>query len=95
MQHCADRRVEVVVAIRNATRDYLDFAALTDRPGVHDTRTALATFDALYPQANRESTLMQLQIQLATATPYDLDEIELAEYKQLSPCWQQWAAVVA
>ena len=56
-------------------RDYLDFAALTGRTGVHGRRTTLATFDALYPQANGESALMQFQIQLATAKPpYDLDE---------------------
>ena len=56
-------------------RDYLDFAAFTGRTGVHGRRTTLATFDALYPQANGESALMQFQIQLATAKPpYDLDE---------------------
>lgn len=38
---------------------------------------------------------MQLRIQLATLTPCDLDEIELAEYNQLSPRWQQWAWVAA
>ena len=85
----------VLILKRNATRDYLDFAALSDRLGAHNTRAALATFDALYPQTNGESPLMQLQIQLATPTPYDLDEIELAEYKELSPRWQQWSAVVA
>ena len=85
----------VLILKRNATRDYLDFAALSDRIGTHDTRIALASFDTLYPQTNGESSLMQLQIQLATPTPYDLDEIELAEYKQLSPRWQQWTAVVA
>jgi len=31
----------------------------------------------------------------ATPTLYDLDEIELAEHKQLSPRRQQWGAVVA
>ena len=41
------------------------------------------------------STTAPLQIQLASPTPYDLDEIELAEYKELSPRWQQWSAVVA
>ena len=85
----------VLILKRNATRDYLDFAALSDRLGAPETRAALATFDTLYPQTNGESPLMQLQIQLASPTPYDLDEIELAEYKELSPRWQQWSAVVA
>lgn len=85
----------VLILKRNATRDYLDFAALSDRLGEVDTRAALATFDALYPQTHGESPLMQLQIQLAAPRPYDLDEIELAEYKQLGPRWQQWDAVVS
>ena len=85
----------VLILKRNATRDYLDFAALSDRLGAKHTRLALATLDALYPQANDESPLMQLQIQLATPLPFDLDTIELAEYKQLSERWQEWSAVVA
>ena len=38
---------------------------------------------------------MQLQIQLATPLPFDLDTIALSEYKQLSERWQEWSAVVA
>lgn len=38
---------------------------------------------------------MQLQIQLATPLPFDLDTIELAEYKRLSERWHEWSAVVA
>ena len=85
----------VLILKRNATRDYLDFAALSDRLGAHNTRAALAILDALYPQTNGESPLMQLQIQLATPLPFDLDTIELAEYKQLSERWHEWSAVVA
>ena len=84
----------VLILKRNATRDYLDFAALSDRIGALGTRLALTAFDALYPQTNGESPLMQLQIQLATPLPYDLDAIELAEYKQLSARWHEWSAVV-
>jgi hypothetical protein len=36
---------------------------------------------------------MQLQIQLANPMPYDLDTIELAEYKGLNPRWHDWQAV--
>ena len=85
----------VLILKRNATRDYLDFAALSDRIGVGETRAALTTFDALYPQTHGESPLMQLQIQLATPLPFDLDAIELAEYKQLNARWREWSAVVA
>lgn len=85
----------VLIFKRNSTRDYLEFAALSDRLGAHETRAALAPFDALYPQSNGESPLMQLQIQLAKPPPFDLDAIELAEYKQLSVRWHEWNAVVA
>jgi hypothetical protein len=83
----------VLILSRNATRDYLDFAALFDRIGDSEASSALRSFDALYPQANGESALQQLQIQLATPMPFDLDEVNLAEYKQLSPEWQDWERV--
>lgn len=75
----------VLILRRNATRDYLDFAALSHRLGIAATVIALRSFDALYPQPGPDCASMQLQIQLATPLPFDLDEIELAEYKQLAP----------
>jgi hypothetical protein len=85
----------VLILKRNATRDYLDFAALSDRIGEKETLNALASFDALYPQASGESPSMQLQAQLALPRPYDLDEVELAEYKQLNARWHRWESVEA
>ena len=88
-------RVKGVLILRpNATRDYLDFAALADRLG-DEAAAALATFDALYPQPSGESSLQQLQAQLAKAMPYDLDDTDLTEYKALAPRWQDWAVVEA
>ena len=84
----------VLILRRNATRDYLDFAALSDRLGTAATLEALQTFDALYPQSGPDCASLQLQIQLAHPLPFDLDEIELAEYKQLAPRWQDWQSVV-
>jgi len=83
----------VLILKRNATRDYLDFAALFARMGEEDAVAALHSFDSIYPQPNEESALQQLQIQLATPLPYDLDEVNLAEYKRLSPQWHDWSAV--
>jgi hypothetical protein len=85
----------VLILKRNTTRDYLDFAALLDRLGDEDATSALRSFDSIYPQPNGESALQQLQIQLATPLPYDLDEVNLAEYKHLSPRWREWSAVQA
>lgn len=62
-----------------------------------DDRIALAlqSFDRLYLQASGESPLQQLQIQLANAVPYDLEETELSECKSLDPRWHDWDVVKA
>ena len=78
---------------RNATRDYLDFVALADHLGQEEVAQALRNFDRLYPQANDESALQQLQIQLANPVPYDLEETTLTEYKSLAAEWQDWSTV--
>jgi hypothetical protein len=78
---------------RNATRDYLDFAALADRMGDEPAIRALARFDELYPQPNGESALQQLQIQLANPMPFDLEKTRLDEYKKLQPRWHDWERI--
>lgn len=83
----------VLILRRNATRDYLDFAALADRLGDDATGQAFRPFDRLYRQDNGESPLQQLQVQLANSVPYDLDESTLAEYRHLDPKWHDWNAV--
>lgn len=85
----------VLILKRNATRDYLDFSALAERLGLDRVVAALRSFDRLYPQPNEESALQQLQIQLANPLPYDLEETNLAEYKNLDPQWQDWSRVKA
>jgi hypothetical protein len=83
----------VLILKRNATRDYLDFVALADHIGDEGVARALLSFDRLYRQANGESPLQQLQVQLANALPYDLEETELSEYKNLNPRWHDWQTV--
>ena len=83
----------VLIVKRNATRDYLDFVAMSDLIGHPATFDALRKFDELYPQPNGQSARQQLQIQLANPTPYDLDETNLREYKKLRPEYQDWAVV--
>jgi len=85
----------VLILKRNATRDYLDFVALADHMGDDSIALALRSFDRLYYQANGESPLQQLQVQLANAVPYDLEETELSEYKSLDPRWHDWGVVKA
>ena len=85
----------ILILRRNATRDYLDFAALSEHLGRQATAHAIEPFDALYPQDNGESALQQLQAQLASPVPYDLDEVDLSEYKQLDERWHNWTLVKA
>lgn len=85
----------VLILKRNATRDYLDFVALADHIGDKGVAQALQSFDRLYQQDNGESPLQQLQVQLANALPYDLEETELSEYKNLDPRWHDWQSVKA
>ncbi|MDP2366877.1 hypothetical protein [Rhodoferax sp.] len=85
----------VLILKRNATRDYLDFVALADHMGDDSMALALQPFDRLYLQASGESPLQQLQVQLANAVPYDLEETELSEYKSLDQRWHDWSAVKA
>ncbi len=85
----------VLILKRNATRDYLDFVALAGHLGGEKTAEALRDFDRLYPQPNGESALQQLQIQLAHPLPYDLEAMNLAEYKHLDPRWHDWQRVTA
>ncbi|MCL2829134.1 MAG: hypothetical protein FWD77_00155 [Betaproteobacteria bacterium] len=83
----------VLILKRNATRDYLDFVALADHMGDEGAALALRSFDRIYQQSSGESPLQQLQVQLANALPYDLEETELSEYKNLDPRWHDWQAV--
>ena len=85
----------VLIVKRNATRDYLDFVAMSELIGRDATLSALERFDGLYPQPNGQSARQQLQVQLANPMPYDLDETNLAEYKKLKPEYQDWSVVSA
>ena len=87
----------VLILKRNATRDYLDFIALAHHMGDAAMSAALHSFDELYAQPSDQSALQQLQVQLASPLPYDLDDMlpNLAEYKKLDPKWHQWSAVKA
>lgn len=85
----------VLILKRNATRDYLDFVVLADAMADGRLALALQPFDRLYRQDNGESPLQQLQAQLANAMPYDLEGMDLSEYKNLVPRWHDWSVVKA
>jgi hypothetical protein len=86
-----------LIVRRNATRDFLDVAAVSDRLGVARSAAALADLDRLYPQPNDHGAVrLQLMAQLSQPRPYDLDDVRpnLREYKSIAVRWQSWEAVV-
>ncbi len=83
----------VLILKRNATRDYIDFSALADAMGDEGLWSALKSFDELYEQTAGDSPLQQLQIQLSNPLPFDLEETNLSEYKDLDERWANWGAL--
>lgn len=90
-------RIKVFLALsRNAARDYLDLVALFDRMGDAASIAALDRMDELYPQdvgreeANRWVVRTQMVKQLGQPEPYDLDEVDLTEYKKVKAPYDKW-----
>ena len=82
--------------MRNATRDYLDFAALADRLGEDAAAGVVASIDDYYadqlgPGGRRVAT--QVAKQLAEPLPDDLSDVDLVSYRKLSRRWQDWGGV--
>lgn len=82
--------------MRNATRDYLDFAALAHRLGDEAAAAVVLSMDGYYadqqgPGGRRVAA--QVAKQLAEPVPSDLDRIDLRFYRRLDRRWQDWGAV--
>ena len=83
--------------LRNATRDYLDFAALADRLGDRSAAAVVATMDRYYADqlgADGRRVATQVARQLAEPRPDDLGEVDLISYRRLDRRWQDWQTVV-
>lgn len=82
--------------LRNATRDYVDFAALADRLGENDAALVVLGMDDYYadqlgPGGLRVAT--QVAKQLAEPLPDDLSEVDLLSYRRLDRRWHDWSTV--
>jgi len=78
---------------RNALRDYIDLAAISRFLGKERSAQALARFDTCYRDIYRDkevSPLLQLARQLAEPLPYDLEDIEIKNYKGIVAPWDTW-----
>ena len=90
-----------LIVSRNATRDFIDFAALANLLGADGTRAALTSFDRAYqdvyrPEKNRDvSPHLQLARQLAMPLPKDLAGLDVAHYKGIVAPWDKWEAIAA
>jgi hypothetical protein len=85
-----------LIVSRNATRDFLDVAAIASKMSDTALLAALAPLDGLYPQQGDPGAVRhQLMRQLALPRPFDLESVNLTEYNGLSQVWHDWATVRA
>lgn len=84
-----------LVVERNATRDYLDVAALSHHLGKRKCAAALERMNELYGEFAGEGgdILTSLITKLVAPDPYDLTDVDLAEYKGIIAPWDDWRAV--
>jgi hypothetical protein len=86
-----------MIVSRNATRDYIDFAALAKHIGIEDTVEVLMDFDDFYSdliRGSQASPIVQLIRQLAEPKPGDFEQIDLSQYKGIQPPFGTWDYIV-
>lgn len=82
--------------MRNATRDYIDVAALSHRLGDREAAAVLGAMDEYYAdQVSSEGRRIATQVarQLAEPRPFDLSSVDLRVYRRLDVRWHSWSAV--
>jgi hypothetical protein len=84
-----------LIADRNATRDYLDVAALSHHLGLKKSAQALERMNELYAEFAGEGgdMLTSVVVKLSAPDPYDLTDLDLSEYKGIIAPWSNWSAV--
>lgn len=84
-----------LVVERNATRDYLDVAALSHHIGTAKSVLALESMRQLYAEFAGEvgDIMISILVKLGMPDPYDLTDVDLNEYKGIIPPWNDWRAV--
>ncbi len=82
-----------MIVSRNATRDYIDFAALAKHLGIEEAVRVLSDFDDFYSdliRGTQASPIVQLIRQLAEPKPGDLEKIDLSQYKGIQQPFDSW-----
>jgi hypothetical protein len=80
---------------RNAVRDYLDFAALSQCTDEGLVLQSLLKSQDRYGHLQSSSIALDIAKALLDPHPYDQDEIDLADYKGLVPKWSSWKSIAA
>ena len=82
-----------MIISRNATRDYIDFAALAKHVGIKEATEVLSAFNDFYSdliRGSQASPIVQLIRQLAEPKPGDFDQIDLSLYKGIQTPFDSW-----
>ena len=77
---------------RRVTRDFLDFAALSDQMLEREVVDSLLKLDMRYGELQTALVGLEVAKALSAAAPFDLNEAELPAYKGLAPKWHNWEA---
>jgi len=84
-----------LLVTRYTVRDYLDTVVLCERLGEAGVAQAMRSFDAIYRQPTAASTLAEVVERLAAASPSDVAEVNLRDYRALKAPWTDWSHVAA
>ena len=80
---------------RRATRDFLDFAALSSLADKENVLATLQRSQQRYGELQAKSVALEIAKTLSAPEPYDLDDVDLATYKGIQPPWNHWDQVAA
>jgi len=86
-----------LIVKRNQMRDYLDFAALSDKTGISKCAKIIDKIDDYYTDETKvgKPLLSQLLRQLSEPMPKDKSNIELLpDYKGTSEKWKDWNFII-
>ncbi len=75
---------------RRATRDFLDFAALSTLVDKKEVLATLFRSQKRYGELQTSSVSLEIAKSLSDPQPYDLDDVDLTTYKGIQPPWNHW-----
>ncbi len=77
---------------RQALRDYVDLAALTDRVGHEGALRALRFLNVLYPGSGNQTCITRLA-EVTSQEPVDLHQLDLRTYRGIQAPYDDWRYV--